>query len=186
MGPKFTYLILTVLISLTAVFSACSHKTLSFFFDGVPYPGDSVSAVSNNTSNQPDSARINELIAAKAGPEVHYHMPFLDKACNACHDEKSMGKFVLPQPDLCYQCHVDFTTSFKFMHAPVEAGECTSCHSPHLSKNDRLLLQAGRDLCLGCHDEGEIMKIESHDGIEDTNCTECHNPHGGSESNLLK
>jgi predicted CXXCH cytochrome family protein len=185
MGLKVKYMYIVVLISLISVISACSHKTLSFFFDGVPYPDDSLAVSSNNASYQADTARINEILAMKAGPELTYHMPYLDKECAACHDEKVMGKFVAPQPELCYQCHVDFSTTYAFLHAPVEMGECTSCHSPHMAKEAGLLLRTGQQLCLECHDEGDILKQENHDGIGDAACTECHNPHGGSESKLL-
>jgi predicted CXXCH cytochrome family protein len=185
MEPKIKYIFIVVLLSLILIFSACSYKTMSFFFDGVPAPSNPLIIASDYTSNPTENARINEVHALKAAPEMNYHMPYLDKACTACHSEKSMGKFVLPQPALCYQCHVDFTTIYSMLHVPVEAGECTSCHNPHMSEGAGLLLQAGRKLCLNCHDKRDVLRQENHDGIGDADCTECHNPHGGSESNLL-
>jgi predicted CXXCH cytochrome family protein len=185
MGMKIKYAYIVLLFGFISVISACSHKTLSFFFDGVPYPNDSIAGSSTGGSNQADSIKNEDIAVINATPETHYHMPYLDKACTGCHDDKKMGKFVLPQPELCYQCHVDFSTTFTYLHAPVEMGECTSCHSPHMSKQARLLLRPGRQLCFGCHDEEDIMKQENHDGIGEANCIECHNPHGGSDSNLL-
>ena len=185
MKPNLNYISIILLLGLLSILAACSHKTLSFFFDGVPYENDSITASAGNNSYQSDSTRINELLAMKDGPEVTYHMPYLEKECAACHDEKVMGKLVAPQPDLCYQCHIDFSTSYAYLHVPVEMGECTACHSPHMSKEAKLLLRTGQQLCLGCHDQGDILKQENHDGIGDTACTDCHNPHGGSESNLL-
>jgi predicted CXXCH cytochrome family protein len=171
--------------SLILLFSACSYKTLSIFFDGVPNPQDPLIIASDYNSNPYESARIDEVHALKAGPEMNYHMPYLDKACTACHDENKFGKFVLPEPDLCYQCHDDFSTTYAVLHVPVEMGECTSCHSPHMSENRKLLVKTGQQLCLSCHDKGDVMKMESHEGIGDSDCIECHNPHGSSESNLL-
>jgi predicted CXXCH cytochrome family protein len=185
MEPKIKYTFIVVLFSLISIFSACSYKTMSFFFDGVPAPNDPLIIASNYTSNPTEIVHINEIKAVEARPEINYHMPYLDKACTACHSEKSLGKFVLPQPALCYQCHVDFGTIYTVLHVPVEVGECTSCHSPHMSEEAGLLLQTSRQLCLSCHDKGDVVKQESHDGIGDADCTECHNPHGGNESNLL-
>ena len=185
MALKIKYVFIAMAFSLIWLISACSYKTLSVFFDGVPNPADPLIIASNYTSNPTESDRIIEVNAMKAGPDMNYHMPYLDKACTACHDENLIGKFILPEPDLCYQCHVDFKTTYAVLHVPVEMGECTSCHSPHMAEARKLLLKAGQKLCLGCHDGGDVMKLESHDGIGETDCIECHNPHGGSESNLL-
>jgi predicted CXXCH cytochrome family protein len=173
------------LIGLAFIISSCSYKTLSTFFDGVPNPNDTSLFASVNSPNQSLSDRINEINAIKAGPDLNYHMPYLDKACTACHDENLIGKFVKPEPDLCYQCHEDFRKTYAVLHVPVEMGECTSCHSPHMAEARKLLLRTGQQLCLGCHDEGDIRKQEPHGEIGNTDCIECHNPHGGSESYLL-
>jgi predicted CXXCH cytochrome family protein len=187
MWPKFKYIIIVLFFSLIWIVSACSYKTLSVFFDGVPNPRsqDPLIVASNYSSNPTENDRINEVKALKSGPDMNYHIPYQDKACTACHDENLIGKFILPEPDLCYQCHVDFSTKYTVLHVPVEMGECTSCHSPHMAENRKLLLKTGQQLCLNCHDAGDIMKKESHDGIGDSDCIECHNPHGGSEAYLL-
>lgn len=185
MALKIKYVFIIVLFSLIAFLTSCSHKTLSFFFDGVPYPDNPLIIASNYSSNPTAMVRINNITEVKAKPEMHYHMPFLDKDCNACHNEKLMGKYLLPQPALCYQCHVDFSTIYTNLHLPVEAGECTACHSPHMAERGGLLLQTGRKLCLSCHDKGDVVKLKSHEGTGDADCTECHNPHGGSERTLL-
>jgi predicted CXXCH cytochrome family protein len=182
---KIKYGTVVLFISLGLMISACSYKTLSTFFDGVPNPNDTTMLASINNPDQTLSERINEINAIKAGPDMNYHMPYLDKACTACHDENLIGKFVKAEPDLCYQCHEDFSKTYSVLHVPVEMGECTSCHSPHMSENDKLLLKTGQQLCFGCHDEGDIRKQESHKEIGTTNCTECHNPHGGSETYLM-
>jgi predicted CXXCH cytochrome family protein len=182
---KLKYGFISLVVSMVFMLSACSYKTLSVFFDGVPNPNDTLMLASTNDPAMSVNERVNEINAIKAGPDVNYHMPYLDKACTACHDENLIGKFIKPEPDLCYQCHEDFSAKYAVLHVPVEAGECTSCHSPHMSENRKLLLKTGRALCLGCHDEGDIMKLESHNGTGDANCMDCHNPHGGSETYLL-
>ena len=180
---RITSSVLVVLI--ISFITGCSHKTLSFFFDGVPASIDSTNIASADSIIQTDSTRYLEVMAQVTTPVFNYHSPYKDKDCGMCHDQNSMGKFVEPQPALCYQCHDDFANSYSFLHAPVEGGECTSCHNPHMATEDNLLLRNGQPLCFYCHDNADILKMESHGGIEDTHCTDCHNPHGGSDEFLL-
>lgn len=182
---RIKYVFAIWLTGLVFVVSSCSYKSLSVFFDGVPNPADTTLMASALNPDQTLSERIDEINAIKAGPDMKYHMPYLDKACTACHDENLIGKFVKPEPDLCYQCHEDFSKRYAVLHVPVEMGECTSCHSPHMAQADKLLLRTGQALCFGCHDEGDTRKAEPHQEIGTTSCTDCHNPHGGSESYLL-
>ncbi len=152
------------------------YKTLTFFFDGVPdtvapvHNQDSVLQTGNN--NQPE----NTILPA---PETNrfIHPPYQDRECDICHSE---GALTMPQPQLCYQCHEDFSTKYTFVHGPVAGGYCTACHHPHMG-NKHLLLRKGQDICLFCHEKEQVFKNENHDGIENTNCTECHNPHGGED-----
>ncbi len=166
-------------------FTGCSNKTLSFFFDGVPLQSDSLNLVAQNAIKQTDSTNINQVVAQSNSPAYSVHQPYKDKDCKACHDQNSIGKFVEPQPALCYQCHEDFAKTYKTLHAPIEGGECTSCHSPHMALAENNLKRTGQQLCFFCHDQGDILKLESHEGIEDTNCTDCHNPHGSNDEHLL-
>jgi len=82
------------------------------------------------------------------------HEP-VEKNCLTCHETKSkthpnQGKqdFVLKKktPDLCFTCHEGFNTK-KHIHAPVEVGDCLSCHNPHSSENEMLLTAEGGEVC---------------------------------------
>ena len=179
------YIIWFFIAVLILAISACSSKTLSVFFDGVPLREDTLATTSGITANPSDSAGVNETFASKTSPGINYHAPYQNKECFSCHNENSMGKLITAQPDLCYQCHDNFSESYSFLHAPVELGECTSCHNPHLSESSKLLIDPGQQLCLNCHERAEVIKNENHEGIGDATCYECHNPHGGNESNLL-
>jgi len=172
-------------IQVIIFFLGCSNKTMSFFFDGIPNHSDSLNIVRLDSLKRNDSVQMTEIMAKAIGPQYIIHPPYQQKECTACHDPNMMGKFVEPQPALCYQCHDNFASTYKFLHAPVEGGECTSCHNPHMTENEKLLLRKGQLLCFFCHDKEDILKQENHDGIDDTNCTECHNPHGSNEEHLL-
>lgn len=178
------------IILLILYLSGCSpvprHKTLSFFFDGVPDPSDSINSPQIRSDIKVVEPNSKPAPAIAAVDQNHYHPPYKSKQCGSCHDRNGMGRFVLPQPALCYQCHDDYGKKFKIVHGPVAGGYCTNCHNNHMSKNEKLLKRVSRDLCLICHNAGEILVTEAHKDIADQNCTDCHDPHGGRDHTLMK
>ncbi len=172
---------LSILFITTTYFMACtpkkSYKVLSFFFDGVPIPDTTEYLASVDSILAADSTNItatNNLV-----PAMFYHAPYQKKQCESCHDQRSMGKTIKPQPQLCYNCHDDFSEIYKSIHGPVGGGFCTSCHNPHKSKTDKLLLRTTQKLCTFCHDSLLVFNSRYHQDNDISNCTECHNPHGG-------
>lgn len=168
---------------------ACSvqknYKTLSFFFDGVPEPvNDSLMVQVDTTLN--DSLSADMLLALNSVPEVYYHAPYQEKLCSDCHDSQVMGKLTTEQPELCYQCHTDYSTDYKTLHGPVEGGSCTECHDPHQSKINKLLRSEGESLCFTCHDEEGTLENTMHNIVDEKNCITCHNPHGGENQFVLQ
>jgi predicted CXXCH cytochrome family protein len=180
-------LLLSISVALVFVFWGCSpvprHNTLTFFFDGVPAPEDKTAKNNPDTKNKPDTA-IKHVKAEQ--PSTFYHAPFKKKQCDACHDQSKMGKFVKRQPELCYQCHENFSKTYKFVHGPVAGGYCTACHAQHSADNKKLLKRKSQQLCLYCHSSSLVFKNEVHKDIADANCTECHNPHGGEDRTMIK
>ena len=178
------------LIILVSVFGGCSsishNKVLSFFFDGVSDPNYKELNAVNDSLSQLDSTGIAEVTERVPKPQFTYHPPYRDKECSSCHDKSSMGKFRKPQPGLCYTCHRNFNETYDFLHGPVAAGYCASCHNQHLSKSDKLLLYKDRQLCFHCHNETIVITNKFHEKIEDANCTKCHDPHGGESRFIVK
>jgi predicted CXXCH cytochrome family protein len=90
---------------------------------------------------------------------------------------------------LCVTCHTDVEAgakAAKHSHAPVE-GECTVCHSPHASRQEKLVKLPAGGVCLSCHPEMGAGKGEfGHGIIDDYGCQACHEPHGGSNPKLLR
>jgi len=170
-----------ILFITTTYFMACtskkSHKVLSFFFDGVPEPDTIEYTVSVDSILNGDTALVEA--SNKKKNSIFYHSPYQKKDCRSCHNERSMGKTTKPQPDLCYQCHNDFSEQYKSIHGPVGGGFCTSCHNPHKAKTDKLLLRTEQQLCIFCHDSLLVFNNRYHKEREISNCSECHNPHGG-------
>ncbi len=176
-------------LCLCGILLSCSarknYNTLSLFFDGVPNPDDIVGSTyyenpgitTDTISGSTDSTDI--IIRT-----ITYHEPYQSKGCEFCHDINSVGRMIIDEPDLCYQCHEDFSDLYSFTHGPVEGGFCTECHNPHSSKENNLLNDKVNNLCFYCHNIGELSEFDMHREGDDFLCTDCHNPHGG-ESTLM-
>ena len=56
------------------------------------------------------------------------------------------------EKEVCLACH-DLTDGSppKITHAPVENGECSSCHNPHVARFGGLLRERPASLCISCH-----------------------------------
>lgn len=74
----------------------------------------------------------------------------------------------------------------KYKHAPVEAGECTSCHDPHKSGNASLLKKPLEQICFECHDKSDIENNAKHPAQRTDLCTKCHDPHRADNPALLR
>jgi predicted CXXCH cytochrome family protein len=154
---------------------------LTFFFDGVPAEDTITDPDAGFPEADPDSIAGEEVLVAQNILQQYNHYPYQERECAFCHDQSSLGRMVEPEPAVCYQCHEDFNDTYAYLHGPVAGGYCTSCHNPHVSENEHLLLRTGQALCLHCHDPGSVFKNEMHEDLGDWACTECHNAHGGED-----
>jgi predicted CXXCH cytochrome family protein len=79
------------------------------------------------------------------------------------------------------QCHADMGKQ-KFVHGPVAANECVTCHgaSPkHKDKPKRHKFGAVKDIaakCYACHEKFQAKKF-MHSPVKEGECTSCHSPH---------
>lgn len=170
------------LLILLMLIAACSpHKrfnVLSFFFDGVPNPEDSVNSVLADTillANLDIDSMNYELTMA---PTMNYHKPYQERKCMDCHDKNAVGELINKEPQLCYSCHDNFNTKYEKLHGPVDFGFCLVCHEPHMSENRKLQKVSGNALCFPCHVSYEVKQPDTHVEIGDALCNKCHNPHG--------
>jgi DmsE family decaheme c-type cytochrome len=115
-------------------------------------------------------------------------------ACTDCHD---VMKAVSERASLkratvlatCTQCHLQRRSQqLRFSHMPVGEGriECTSCHNPHGSPNDKLLVAPSvNEVCYSCHTEKRGPFLWEHPPVVE-NCANCHDPHGSNHEKMLK
>jgi predicted CXXCH cytochrome family protein len=186
---KLTQIWIVLILIINSFLFSCSPRAsrniLTFFFDGVP-PIDTIPS-DTSVKKTVEISTAEEFSATPFALDADYiiHYPYKEKECLSCHDENSKSEIIMPQPQLCYTCHDDFSTIYKKVHGPVAGGYCTSCHNPHLSKEKKLLIRTGQQLCLYCHDSNAVLANEVHKDISDSDCTMCHNPHGGEDRFIL-
>ncbi len=91
---------------------------------------------------------------------------------------------------LCLNCHADFQEKLKskFVHTPVNTGECSGCHNPHTSSHGKLLDASTSTICFKCHEKIIPSKaISTHKIAIEGNCVKCHDPHAANnKGNLLQ
>ncbi|HAM53287.1 MAG TPA: hypothetical protein DCP92_22285 [Nitrospiraceae bacterium] len=115
--------------------------------------------------------------------------PAVEMGCSVCHpdahkkDTKNPLGLASDVPQLCFMCHDSKTFSDKVIHAPVAAGICTTCHSPHSSDNGKLLRSPVPKLCYTCHEKFDNKYV--HAPVAAGMCLTCHTPHAGRNEALL-
>ena len=83
------------------------------------------------------------------------------------------------------QCHTAITENKQYLHGPVAAGECSTCHESHDSKKEKLLINNGPALCFNCHNNTDVLTKPYHKKVSKQDCISCHSPHGSNQNFLL-
>ena len=117
------------------------------------------------------------------------HAPFED-TCAGCHLGSVTNLIEGGGSALCYACHADLENEIhkaSVPHPALDLAECIDCHSPHASRQPRLLRSVGSGVCLTCHEDqaGGPEQIV-HGAVDWFGCQSCHLPHGGSTAKLLR
>jgi len=157
------------------------------FFDGVPTPNKkkAVSEIKAESPRPPQIKSVNsQKLDSPQAPVFFYHQPYLENQCDSCHEAKFSQKLVLPDKELCFSCHDDFTKNKKFLHYPLAEDGCKDCHSPHQAPYKYLLKEAVPKICFDCHEEKDLKANPAHEG--QNVCLDCHDPHASNEEKLLK
>lgn len=115
-------------------------------------------------------------------------------SCVDCHNPHPKGavpKALLSKPQiaLCTNCHLQKKAQLmRSGHMPLREGklECSSCHNPHGTPNDKMLLQTSvQQNCYSCHAEKRGPFLWEHPPVRE-NCVNCHDAHGSINDKLLK
>ncbi|MCP5101779.1 MAG: hypothetical protein GY950_00285 [bacterium] len=179
--------LLIFLVLFLTVWPGCSvkknYKTLSFFFDGVPKPGEEAKGREKKIRRRTVKKRVRKK------PDnwvkiISRHPPFVERKCKECHNIKSLTFLKGKKDRLCYTCHKKEKFEGEYLHGPVAVGACLACHLPHESKYTKLLKLEKSQLCIGCHTLWDRRDVKAHS--KGKICTQCHHSHAGSNRFLLK
>jgi predicted CXXCH cytochrome family protein len=162
------------------------HRTLTFFFDGVPplHPAGEPAekgTVPEQVRKTVERPRVKQEIWSE-------HEPMKDKAsCVQCHSRTRSFSLLKPAAQLCLPCHEGETRRYPRMHGPSAVGDCAVCHDAHRAPRRHLVRAPVVALCFRCHDRtpegGETLGCSR--ASDEASCTECHNPHGGDKAYFL-
>lgn len=126
-----------------------------------------------------------------------FRMPFRHRVlegqimCNDCHDPHNgfVNDTWNGLNETCLSCHSEMAGPFVFEHDGVQSEDCITCHNPHGSTHDKMLVTDGNSLCLQCHFESTFNADESwelagmnHGGLlmSEARCYDCHTEIHGS------
>jgi predicted CXXCH cytochrome family protein len=91
----------------------------------------------------------------------HHPVPEGRMSCTDCHSmhgedvratggEGLLGMGIDSKNEKCFKCHKEMRGPFVFEHDAMREG-CASCHNPHGSTYDKLLVAGQTVTCLRCH-----------------------------------
>ena len=115
-------------------------------------------------------------------------------ACTDCHtvmhavsERGSLKQHTVVET--CANCHAQKKAQLaRFTHMPLGEGkmECTSCHNPHGSPNDKMLIASSvNETCFSCHAEKRGPFLWEHMPVVES-CANCHDSHGSNKEKMLK
>ena len=115
--------------------------------------------------------------------------------CSDCHNTHgTLSRHMIRAENvnqLCYQCHADKRGPFIWEHPPVEEN-CATCHNPHGSRHENLLVEKVPNLCQDCHSDSQhpgtpydakssFLGSNPSNRFYARSCLNCHgNIHGSS------
>ncbi len=140
--------------------------------------------------------------------QKHVHQPVAVGVCKFCHKyvraEEHTFRLFRTGKELCGSCHEEHTEDLgiipsveqlkakahqigkgRYVHKPLEEGQCTDCHNPHAGDYE-FLVSAPKiaEVCRECHEIYDYVK-NPHEPVAEGECTQCHSSHNSNYRYLL-
>jgi DmsE family decaheme c-type cytochrome len=116
-------------------------------------------------------------------------------SCHSTHHPKSQEKELVKatEGELCTSCHIDIRKAYYQRSTHLfrteqrnEKISCASCHNPHGSGRERMLVGVSTNAeCYTCHAERRTPMLWEHAPVRES-CLNCHVAHGSNNLSLLK
>ena len=110
----------------------------------------------------------------------------------ACAPSGEIVKSTVKAKKSCLDCHKDYyklvRKNGRFLHQPVNEGDCKKCHRTHGLIGGAFLKLKEPTLCLICHKKiiNDAQSKNVHLPFKRGKCKTCHYPHSSSNKFLLK
>lgn len=147
--------------------------------------GADLAKLSCTGCHDPHGSTEKNLVVARS-----VHPPFADRSCDLCHEGAAAKLVEGGRKELCAGCHgeiAEIAAKAAVPHAAMEVADCVDCHTPHASRQAKLVREPAGGECLTCHEEKKAGAGEfQHGVIALLGCEGCHEPHGGSRPRLLR
>ncbi len=184
---------------------ACHENGDQLLWDGSAHQQENLACNDCHSAHQPQDLALDERAITAAVPELPYTgarrtalalAPSHHRGQNRLHrlpqSARRSGRRALHQPTLndnCFSCHQDKRGPFLWEHPPA-AEDCSLCHRPHGSVNERLLTARGPALCQQCHAAAFHPSVPygseglpggtANQNVLGKNCLNCHSQVHGS------
>lgn len=165
------------------------YQVLSFFFDGVPVPGEDrlAEAASEEAQEAPEEPGEEKRRRRRARVDpIKLHPPYKRYECGRCHSMTNRLIGNTPQEGLCKQCHEDIPGDLRYVHGPVAVSDCLFCHHHHGDRYPKQLRDEPTAICLRCHNRSDLTEGSHHDQQTGETCIDCHHGHGLDNRFFLK
>lgn len=84
------------------------------------------------------------------------------------------------------ECHAK-VVKHKYLHGPLQIGQCTVCHLPLPGTDHKFKLAATEEtLCMTCHKRVATKGYLQHDPVAKGKCLGCHDAHGSEEKSQVR
>lgn len=174
-----TGVILLVAMTILGCSETARYRTLSFFFDGVPVPGEEAneSVTDEQVTEQPE-----ETVAS-------WHSMYRERQCFQCHRTDVEFSAGISDSTICRDCHASYFPAGgdDWPHGAVTTSQCNQCHVSvvHESQYPSLLKDSQPQVCWNCHNADAVLARAYHADAQSRACSSCHDPHGAGNPFLL-
>jgi predicted CXXCH cytochrome family protein len=145
---------------------------------GVQRPSATGAAVAAARPAPPAAAPAGSCVQCHGAVTKHVVLHPKSDDCASCHVPAARDAHQFKDKS-CTACHQMAKSADTFVHGPVAAGECLTCHDPHGTDEPQMVRAVGADLCQRCHVEIKARLAEkrfTHEPVKE-DCSTCHNPH---------
>ena len=129
-------------------------------------PGKHVIAAGSSRVEVSSVPAATDAAALKGSAVFYMHQPIKEAAeamaCEKCHTMSGEAPArvlgLAKVPGACESCHEEVNIQLAHRHVLDSLRKCSSCHDPHGSTREKLLVGPPEKLCTQCHEGGHSKK----------------------------